>query len=122
MTARIDITGQRYGRLVALERVASRKRGQAMWMFRCDCGVEKEIRLGNVRSGRTRSCGCWQRCRVRFRKRDAAPEPSEENNKPAKSLRQKLEEAGIEVLPSEHPTREVFTEESLRTMGFKLGQ
>jgi hypothetical protein len=64
MTARIDITGQRYGRLVALVRAASRKRGQTMWMFRCDCGVEKEIRLGNVRSGRTKSCG-WQRCRVR---------------------------------------------------------
>jgi hypothetical protein len=35
-------------------------------------------------------------------------------------LRQKLEEAGIEVLPSEHPTREVFTEDSLRSMGIKV--
>ena len=41
------------------------------------------------------------------------PTPSEEN-KPGKSLRQKLEEAGIEVLPGEHPTREVFTEASLK--------
>ena len=37
------------------------------------------------------------------------PSPSEENNKPASSLRQRLEEAGIDVLPSEDPTREVFT-------------
>jgi hypothetical protein len=44
--------------------------------------------------------------------------PSEENNKPAKSLRQRLEEAGIDVLPSENPTREVFAEESLRARGF----
>jgi hypothetical protein len=35
-------------------------------------------------------------------------------------LRQRLEEAGIEVLPSEHPTREVFTEESLKARGFKV--
>ena len=48
------------------------------------------------------------------------PPASEENNKPAKSLRQRLEEAGIEVLPSEHPTREVFTEESLEALGFKV--
>ena len=47
------------------------------------------------------------------------PPPSEEN-KPAKSLRQRLEEAGIEVLPSEDPTREVFTEESLKARGFRV--
>jgi hypothetical protein len=46
------------------------------------------------------------------------PPPSEEN-KAAKSLRQRLEEAGIEVLPSEHPTREVL-EESLKAAGFKV--
>jgi hypothetical protein len=48
------------------------------------------------------------------------PTPSDEENKPAKSLRQGLEEAGIEVLPSEDPTREVFTEESLKARGFKV--
>jgi hypothetical protein len=47
------------------------------------------------------------------------PPPSEEN-KSAKSLRQRLEEAGIEVLPSEDPTREVFTEASLKAAGFKV--
>ena len=47
------------------------------------------------------------------------PSPSEENNN-AKSLRQRLEEAGIDVLPSEDPTREVFTEESLKACGFKV--
>jgi hypothetical protein len=51
------------------------------------------------------------------KKPDAAPSVE---NKPKKSLRQRLEEAGIEVLPSEHPTREVFTEESLRALGFKV--
>ena len=46
--------------------------------------------------------------------------PASIQSPPESGLRQKLEEAGIEVLPSEHPTREVFTEESLKALGFKV--
>jgi hypothetical protein len=58
MNKHIDITGQRYGRLVALKRVASRKGYGTLWLFRCDCGIEKEMPLGSVRSGDVLSCGC----------------------------------------------------------------
>lgn len=32
-----------------------------MVVVRCDCGTEKQVRLCNLRSGRTTSCGCLQR-------------------------------------------------------------
>lgn len=50
---RIDETGQRHGRLVGVRRAQGRK-----WLWRCDCGTEKEIDAMNVRSGNTASCGC----------------------------------------------------------------
>lgn len=56
-----DITGQRFGRLVALGPVVERKGGQIMWLCRCDCGNLTTIRSQGIRSGRTQSCGCFHR-------------------------------------------------------------
>lgn len=57
--SRHDITGQRFGRLVAVERIPGlNSSGQAVYLCRCDCGTEKEIRAGYLRDGRTKSCGC----------------------------------------------------------------
>jgi hypothetical protein len=52
--------GQRFGRLVAIKQVGKRGR-KARWLFRCDCGTEKEIFTFSVRNGDSRSCGCIQR-------------------------------------------------------------
>ena len=49
----IDLTGQKFGRLLALE-----YRGSSLWLFKCDCGSEKVIPGYDVRKGRIRSCGC----------------------------------------------------------------
>jgi hypothetical protein len=54
----IDITGQRFGRLTAI-RIQRRTPKAVVWLFRCDCGKEKEITASHVRSVRgTKSCGC----------------------------------------------------------------
>lgn len=57
MTARLDITGERYGRLVAVEYVG-RPNGRTLWKFKCDCGKEEVLRMDHVRQGATKSCGC----------------------------------------------------------------
>jgi len=56
-----DIAGQRFGRLVAVERVASTRHGAARWRFRCDCGNEKTAPAYAARSGHIKSCGCLMR-------------------------------------------------------------
>lgn len=53
----IDISGQTFGRLTAIRRVPT-DNYRTKWLCRCKCGVEKEIRLSHLRSGRSRSCGC----------------------------------------------------------------
>jgi hypothetical protein len=57
MVAALNIAGERYGRLVAIERVASRGR-RTFWLFRCDCGSMAERNVEPVRAGTSRSCGC----------------------------------------------------------------
>lgn len=47
-----DITGRRYGSLVALEPAT-----RGMWLCQCDCGVTKAIRVGDLNRGSIRSCG-----------------------------------------------------------------
>lgn len=62
---KIDLTGQRFGRLLVLKRVATSKDGQKVYLCRCDCGKEKEIKSGNLRSGHTLSCGCYNTDRIK---------------------------------------------------------
>lgn len=54
----VDLTGQRFGRLVVLRRAENMGR-QTAWLCKCDCGNEKAVPMWNLRSGQTISCGCF---------------------------------------------------------------
>lgn len=54
----LDLTGQRYGRLVALTDTGRLALRNHIWKFKCDCGNEIERASGEVRRGTTLSCGC----------------------------------------------------------------
>lgn len=60
-----DITGQRFGKLVAIRENGRTKQGQAMWLCKCDCGNEKTIATSSLVNGLTKSCGCYNRERTR---------------------------------------------------------
>lgn len=57
-----DITGKRFGRLTVLGRVPNTygKNGKATvyWFCKCDCGKEFSVYGSDLRSGKTKSCGC----------------------------------------------------------------
>lgn len=54
----IDITGQRFGRLLVIRKLAPRKGGGSDWACACDCGKLCAVIGSNLRKGQTRSCGC----------------------------------------------------------------
>jgi hypothetical protein len=56
----IDLSGQRFGKLVVLRRVPLREKGQKdiYWVCRCDCGHTKRAQGHSLRNGTSRSCGC----------------------------------------------------------------
>jgi len=57
-----DILGLRFGRLIVLKLSKNQKIGYgAAWICKCDCGNIKEINGKHLRSGLTKSCGCWQK-------------------------------------------------------------
>jgi hypothetical protein len=56
-----DISGERFGRLVAQWPISRSDRGSYKWLFVCDCGNLKVIVSKSVLSGKTQACGCLQR-------------------------------------------------------------
>lgn len=54
-----DITGERFGRLVAIRPVHTGIKVQ--WLCACDCGGEAITTSTKLKSGHTKSCGCYQR-------------------------------------------------------------
>lgn len=53
-----DLAGQRFGRLVAVERGETRSSGCTTWLCRCDCGAEKSVLTAMLKNGDALSCGC----------------------------------------------------------------
>ena len=63
----IDLTGQRFGRLTAIRKSETNKQKQISWVCECDCGRQTEATGGSLRSGHTKSCGCYNRDRAKER-------------------------------------------------------
>ncbi len=63
MGAKLDLTGKRFGRLLAvrLEKNTKNKSGQLSWLCECDCGGAKVVTGSTLVRGSTKSCGCLQR-------------------------------------------------------------
>ena len=57
MSAFIDLTGRRFGRLF-VRGLAHRGDGRAFWICKCDCGKRKVIAANTLSGGHTKSCGC----------------------------------------------------------------
>ena len=55
----IDITGKRFGRLTVIDR-AFTESSRAHWNCLCDCGSTSVVCGKDLRSGNTKSCGCWR--------------------------------------------------------------
>ena len=56
--SRLDLTGQRFGLLVALEPTDRRASTNVIWKCQCDCGNFCEVSSSHLMAGNTRSCGC----------------------------------------------------------------
>lgn len=54
----IDLTGERFGKLTALQCVGRQDDAGYLWLCRCDCGNEVVKPVKYLRSGNVRSCGC----------------------------------------------------------------
>lgn len=60
MGRKIDLTGQRFGRLTVLYDDGKDRFGNYIWKCKCDCGNTVSVVSNSLRRGLTRSCGCYQ--------------------------------------------------------------
>ncbi len=54
-----SLAGQRFHRLFVYGFLGMTKGKQSMWLCRCDCGKWFATQGGNLKTGNSQSCGCW---------------------------------------------------------------
>ena len=64
----IDLTGKKFGRWTAIERVGKDKNNNILWKCRCDCGTEKINTANKLLAGGSLSCGCLKREKAHARR------------------------------------------------------
>ena len=61
MSKPIDLTNQKFNFWTVIQRAENNKRGETMWLCKCECGKQKIVNGYSLRSGASKSCGCLQR-------------------------------------------------------------
>ena len=59
-----DLTGERFGLLIARECVGRAMNRKAVWLCECDCGNTAFVESVHLTRGATRSCGCFARAQT----------------------------------------------------------
>lgn len=57
---RANLSGRRFGRLLAVRDVGANKFRKRLWECQCSCGRTTTVPSLNLTSGNTRSCGCFK--------------------------------------------------------------
>lgn len=58
MTYRLDLIGQRFGRLVVMEKMQETQERYALWRCQCDCGGEIFVNTKRLKRKTVTNCGC----------------------------------------------------------------
>jgi len=61
MSAKRDLTNQRFGKLIAQTITGQTQWRNFLWRCVCDCGNSCIVKSGHLVSGRVQSCGCLRR-------------------------------------------------------------
>lgn len=63
MRKRADLTGQKFGRLTVIREIETNN-GHRKFLCKCECGNEKVVQMNHLKSGNTKSCGCYRKERT----------------------------------------------------------
>lgn len=61
----VDLTGQRFEKLVVIRRAENTSYGHPQWLCQCDCGNQTIVLGAHLRSGHTKSCGCMHKIQAK---------------------------------------------------------
>lgn len=79
----LDLTGQTFTQLTVIGCIGRSADGGKVYLCKCTCGNMKSYRSGNLRGGKTMSCGCYSKYRSATEnlkhghsRRDVPPSPT----------------------------------------------
>lgn len=58
---KLELSGQRFGKLVAVRSHYDSEKRITLWECKCDCGNTCNVRANSLVHGRTKSCGCLRK-------------------------------------------------------------
>lgn len=58
MSKKLDLKGQKFGRLTVIEDTGKRYRSRIIWRCQCNCGNLHEVASNDLTTGHIKSCGC----------------------------------------------------------------
>jgi len=58
---KLNLEGQKFGRLTVLHEDGKNKQKQILWNCLCDCGKFTVVPTCSLKSGHTKSCGCLRK-------------------------------------------------------------
>lgn len=58
MSKPLDMVGKKFGALTVIERAPNDKHGKTRWLCKCECGNESTPNGADLKSGKSKSCGC----------------------------------------------------------------
>lgn len=53
-----DLTGKKFDKWSVIKASGRNGSGNVMWLCECECGTRREVVGSNLRTGKSRSCGC----------------------------------------------------------------
>ncbi len=62
-----DLTGRRFGRLLVVGDCGKNDKGRHYWKCECTCGNKTLVEESHLKTGHTKSCGCFRRERPKER-------------------------------------------------------
>lgn len=57
----IDVVGEKFGRWTVIKKAGYNKWRCPMWLCKCDCGIERIVDWKSLKSGGSKSCGCFKK-------------------------------------------------------------
>ena len=58
---------QRFNNLTAIKPIFQYRR-EWVWLCKCDCGKEANVRISKLKNGTTKSCGCFKNKNLTYSK------------------------------------------------------
>ena len=58
MSRKLELQGQKFNKLTAIKENGKDKKGQVLWLCKCECGNFTNVRGTELKNGKVKSCGC----------------------------------------------------------------